>query len=104
MVLVGMLLNFGAMFIPVLYMLAMRFKGSAQRLMLIGFGLQLFWSIGVAGLVYMSWRAGNKDYWAGWGLLLPVNIVSLIYYSAVLFVDSRRAKKGQRKPVDGGKA
>jgi hypothetical protein len=94
MVLVGMFLNFGAMFIPVLYMLAMRFKGSAQRLMLIGFGLQLFWSAGVAALVWFSWRAGNKDYWAGWGLLLPVNILSLIYYSTVLFLDARKAKQG----------
>lgn len=75
---------FGALFVPIGYLLLTRFQGSARRMMLLGIGLQLFWSGAVWVFVYFSWRAGYADAWMGWGYLLPVNAVGFIYFVAVL--------------------
>jgi len=71
---------FGAMLIPVIYLLATRGRGSERRPMLIGTGLQIFWSLLVWGFVYYNWQAGYTEYYWGWGLLVPVNAIGLIYY------------------------
>ena len=75
---------FGSLLIPAAYLLFTLGKGIARKGMIIGAGLQFFWSLAVWALVYYSWRAGNRDYYYAWALLLPVNIVSAIYYVAFL--------------------
>ena len=75
---------FGSFLIPIAYLLFTLGKGIARKGMLIGAGLQFFWSMAVFAFVYYSWRAGYSDYYYGWALLLPVNIVSTIYYVAFL--------------------
>jgi hypothetical protein len=52
--------------------------------MLIGVGLQIFWSLAVWAFVYVSWRAGYQEAWMGWGLLLPVNAIGFLYFFGVL--------------------
>lgn len=86
MVIIGMLMYFGALFIPAVYLLSTRWRGAARRPMLIGAGLQVFLSLAVWAFVYYSRRAGYTDYYYGWALLLPVNAVGLIYFLAVLFI------------------
>ena len=84
---------FGALLIPITYLLFTQFRGNARRPMLIGIGLQTFWSLAVWAFVYFSWRAGYQDAYYGWGFLLPVNIVGLIYFLVVFFVYATRARK-----------
>ena len=83
-IVLGILIYSGALLIPIIYCFATRFSGKATRLMLIGLGLQIFWSLTVWAFVYFSWRAGYQDAWMGWALLIPVNFVGLIYFVAVL--------------------
>jgi drug/metabolite transporter (DMT)-like permease len=93
-ILLGCLLYFGALLIPALFFLFNRGQSSkAKKPMLIGVGLQVFWSIVVAALAYFSWRAGYQDAWMAWGLLLPVNLVGFIYFLAVLFIYRGKNKK-----------
>ena len=80
------LLYFGAFIIPAAYFFFTRWSGKAKRPMLIGVGLQIFWSVAVAAFAYFSWKAGYQDAWMAWGLLLPVNAVGLIYFLAVLLI------------------
>ena len=75
---------FGSFLVPATYFLFTLGKGIARKGMLIGAGLQLFWSLAVWAFVYYSCRSGYSDYYYGWALLLPINIVSAIYYVAFL--------------------
>ena len=75
---------FGALLIPIGYCLGTMFSGKVTRLMLIGLALQAFWSLVVWGFVFYSWRAGYKEYYWGWALLIPVNAIGFVYFSAVL--------------------
>jgi hypothetical protein len=84
---------FGALFIPAAYLTFTRGGGTAKRRMLIGAVVQIFWSLAVGALVYLAWRSGQKNYFHGWVLLVPVNVISLIYYLAVLFMDGRKTGK-----------
>ena len=59
--------------------------------MLIGAAVQLLLSLGVYVVVYFNWRTGYTEYYLGWALLSPVNILAFIYYVIVLLIDSRRA-------------
>lgn len=86
---IGTLISFGALFIPAFYFLFMTKSAPTNRRMFFGVGLQVFWSVLVAALVYFSWRAGRAEYYYGWGLLIPVNIVSAIFFVLVLFVHNR---------------
>jgi len=95
MILIGIFMYFGALLIPIAYFLFTHFQGNARRPMLIGIGFQIFWSLAVWAFVYFSWRARYQDAYYGWGLLLPVNIVGLIYFLAVLFIYA--VKAGKRK-------
>ncbi len=92
MILIGTLIYFGALLIPAAYLLATRWQGAAKRPMLIGAGLQVFYTQAIAAFVYFSWRAGHADYYYGWTFLLPVNFVGLIYFLAVLFIYARKRK------------
>lgn len=87
----GMLLYFGALIIPVVYLFSTNWRGPARRQMLIGIGLQVFFSLAVWAFVYFSWRAGYQDAWMGWGLLPPVNAIGFLYFVRVLIVHGRRA-------------
>ena len=93
MIFIGILMYFGALIIPAAYLFSTRWRGAAKRPMIIGAGLQLFWSLAVWAFVYFSWRAGYSDAYMGWGLLLPVNVVGLIYFFAVLFIYARKARE-----------
>ena len=42
-------------------------------------------SIGVWGFVYYSWKEGYREYYWGWALLFPVNLVALVWYSTSPF-------------------
>ena len=86
---IGTLISFGALFIPTLYFLFMTKSAPTNRRMFFGIGLQVFWSLLVASLVYLSWHAGQKEYYRGWGLLIPVNVVSAIFFALVLYVHNR---------------
>jgi ABC-type cobalamin transport system permease subunit len=92
-ILLGCLLYFGALLVPALFFFFNRGQSKAKNLMLIGVGLQVFWSMVVAAIAYFSWRAGNRDAFMAWGLMLPVNIVSFIYFLTVLFVYVKKDKK-----------
>lgn len=83
---IGLLMYFGAFLIPLVYLLLTAGRGSARRPLLIGIGLQIFWSLAVWAYVYFSWWAGYEDFWMGWGLLLPVNAIGLLYFLAVIFI------------------
>lgn len=76
---------FGALVLPLGYALISRGRGPALRRVLLGFALQSFWSLVVWAYVWGSWRAGYSDYWMGWGLLLPVNLVGYLYFFGALF-------------------
>jgi drug/metabolite transporter (DMT)-like permease len=90
----GCLLYFGALLIPALFFLFNRGQSSkAKKPMLIGVGLQVFWSTMVAALAYFSWRGGYQDAWMAWGLLVPINFVGFIYFLAVLFIYGAKDKK-----------
>ena len=75
---------FGSLIIPAIYFLITRWHGETKRPMLVGVGLQFFWSLAVWAYVYVSWHLGYNDSWMGWGLLLPVNIVGFFYYVVIL--------------------
>ncbi len=92
MILIGTLLYFGALLIPAAYLLVTRWQGPAKRPMLIGVGLQLFYTLAVAAFVYVGWRSGKTEYYYAWAFLLPVNFVGLIYFLAVLFIYRRKPK------------
>jgi hypothetical protein len=60
--------------------------------MFMGIGLQVLWTAMVAVLVYFAWRAGRPDYYHGWGLLIPVNVISAMFFGTVLFRHLRDAR------------
>jgi len=93
MIFIGILMYFGALIIPVGYLMSTRWRGAAKRLMIIGAGLQIFSSLAVWAFVYFSWRAGYTDAYYGWALLLPVNIVGLLYFLTVLFIYARKSRE-----------
>lgn len=78
------LMYFGALIIPAVYLLFIRSRGVRTRLMLIGVGVQLLLSLAVWAFVDFSWRFGYTEYYWGWALLLPINVLSLIYFLATL--------------------
>jgi hypothetical protein len=82
--LIGILLYVGALLIPIVYLMATRFRGAARRPMLVGSSVQILWALGVWALVYFSQRAENEDAWMAWCLLLPVNAIGFIYFGGVL--------------------
>jgi hypothetical protein len=63
--------------------------------MIIGVGLQAFWSLCIFGFVFFAGRSGFQDAYKAFALLLVVNAFSLVYYLAVLFVQARKAR-GQK--------
>lgn len=93
MIFVGIFMYFGALIIPLGYLMSTRWRGAAKRPMLIGASLQLFWSLAVWAFVYFSWRTGYSDYYYGWALMLPVNVVGLIYFVAVLIIYADKDKQ-----------
>jgi hypothetical protein len=90
MIFTGMLMYFGALFVPVIYLMVTRWRGAARRQMLVGAGFQIFCSLMVWAFVYFSWRSGRADYYQGWALLLPVNAIGLVYFLGVLFIYARK--------------
>jgi len=92
MQIIGTLISFGALFIPTYYFLFMTKSAPTNRRMFFGVGLQVFWSALVGALVYFSWRAGHAEYYRAWGLLIPVNVVSAIFFAMVLFFHNRDVK------------
>jgi hypothetical protein len=92
MLILGTLISFGALFIPTYYFLFMQKSPPTNRRMYLGIGLQVLWTAMVAVLVYFAWRTGRPDYYKGWALLIPVNVVSAIYFVIALVVYNRDSK------------
>ena len=86
---------FGSILIPIFYFFGTRFRGRLNRLMLLGLGLQIFWSVAVYGFVYYNWSHGYSEYYWGWALLVPVNIVAALYF--LVFIPLRTS---QTKPAE----
>ena len=95
MLFVGILLYFGALLIPATYLLATRCQGPTTRAMLIGVGVQLIGILAVWGFVYSCWFAGYTEYYWGWALLLPVNLVGLVYFLIVLIRHFRQVSHAE---------
>ena len=89
-VLIGVLMYFGALIIPLVYLLSTHARDACTRPMLVGVALQLSLSMAVWAFVYFSWRSGYTEYYWGWALLLPVNVLSLVYFLVILFLHARR--------------
>jgi hypothetical protein len=93
MVLLIALVYFGALVIPIIYVLAGRGGGPATRRMLVGAASQIFLSLAVYAFVHFSWRQGYNEFYWGFILLIPTNILAFIYYLIVLLVDTRKANQ-----------
>ena len=90
----GSLLYFGALIVPLLYFAVAGWRGIARRWMLTGVVLQVFWTMAVYMFVWYCMKEGYRDYYWGWGLLLPVNLVALLWYlGSLAWVKSKRANK-----------
>lgn len=89
------LLYFGSFLIPVFYLLATRFRGRLNRLMLIGLALQIFWSLAVWAFVYYSWTEGYSEYYWGWALLILVNFIAAIYFLVFVPLWASRTKRAE---------
>ena len=74
---------FGAYLIPAVYFAATRWQGSARKFFMWGVALQTCGNLAVGGFVYHGWHAGYSEYYWGWALLIPVNMVSALYYLGV---------------------
>ena len=95
-IVIGFFAYFGAYLIPVLYIAGSLGLGPAQKKMWWGMAIHTFWNLVVWGFVYYSWSEGYREYYWGWVLLFPVNVVSAIYYIGAIFVDhTRSSKRGQ---------
>ena len=77
-------LYFGSYLIPIIYLAATRGKGKAKKRLLWGVAIHSFWNLAVWGFVYYSWKAGYSEFYWGWALAIPVNIVSALYYFGAL--------------------
>jgi len=82
MIFIGILMYFGALIIPAAYLFSTRWRGAAKRPMLIGVGLQLFWSLAVWAFVYLSARAGYTDAYYGCSTLSTGLFLILLDYQA----------------------
>jgi hypothetical protein len=80
MITVPILMYFGALLVPISYFAFTGWSGRAKKKMLLGVGLQLFWSFIVWGFVWYSWRKGYSEYYWGWALLIPVNVIGAVWY------------------------
>jgi hypothetical protein len=90
MILAGIILYFGALLIPAAYFIILGREGSAKKGLLVGVALQIFWSLAVWSFVYYSWHTGYTDYYYGWWLLMPVNLISAFYYLGFLIWKVRK--------------
>ena len=84
MTLAAIMFYFGAFLIPAAYFVITGKSGVAKKGMLIGLALHVFWSLAVYVFVYYSWSAGYTEYYWGWALMIPVNLVSAVYYLGFL--------------------
>ena len=90
MIFIGILMYFGALLVPLIYFATTGWSGRAKKKMLLGIGLQLFWSLMVWGFVWYSWKNGYTEYYWVWTLLIPVNVVGLIWYVGCVFLPEKK--------------
>jgi hypothetical protein len=90
---IAIIMYFGALIIPAVYLLSTRWRGAARRPMIIGAGIQIFCSLAVWVFVCLLWRAGYKEFYWGWAFILPINAVGLIYFLTILFIYERRSRE-----------
>lgn len=81
---IGCLLMFGAMLIPVIYLVCTRFRGSVTRRMIKGLLVQLVCTLAVGLLVVWVISSGNPDGQYLSVLMYPVNLVGFLYYVSAL--------------------
>jgi hypothetical protein len=99
MPLIAFMIYFGAFLIPVCYFAVTGRSGAAKKGVLIGLALHIFWSLAVYGFIYYSWRAGYREYYWGWALMIPVNLISAIYYVGFLILKGRRGPNQTPEPT-----
>jgi hypothetical protein len=75
---------FGALLIPMVYLVVTRFHGLLTRRMIIAILIQLSGTLVVCLLVGLFTLAKSQDAWMGWGWLLPLNLMSLIYSLSII--------------------
>jgi len=80
---------FGALVIPAVYLIVTRVKGRQRRKISLGIGAQLFWSGAVRTFVGYSGRHGYSEYYWGWALPIPVNVISATDYTVVIWPRAR---------------
>ncbi len=89
MIFARILLYFGALLVPAYYFFTRGKYASAGKAMLFGVVIQFVWIVAVGFLVHHSRRAGYRDYYYGWALLIPMNFVAVVYYAAVWILRGR---------------
>jgi hypothetical protein len=90
------LMYFGTFTIPAVYCCATRFHGRLTKRMLIGVGLQVFWSLGVWAVVWYSWKRGDSEYFYAWAYLIPVNLVGLMYFIGTLLSGMSNTERAEQ--------
>jgi hypothetical protein len=81
---IWVLLCFGALTVPLAYVLVSRFRGRFTRAMLIGGGIHMALILLVYGISDLDYRRGNTEayYWVF--LFSVLNLLGLIYYGSLL--------------------
>jgi hypothetical protein len=74
-------LYYGALLVPILYLIFNGRRGRLAKLMLIGLLLQMFWSVVVYSVAEFNRRAGRSEWFWAYALYVPVNLASLVYYA-----------------------
>ena len=86
------LLYFGGLLIPTIYFFATRLKGLYIKPILLGFCLQIFWTICVWQYTLFCKYAGYREWYWNWGLLYIVNFISILYYLSVYIWFKRKER------------
>ncbi|MDL5053158.1 hypothetical protein QQ056_06315 [Oscillatoria laete-virens NRMC-F 0139] len=90
------LVYFGAYLIPIIYFTVTLGRGRAKKATLWGVAIHTFCNLCVWGFVFYSWKAGYSEYYWGWALLIPINIISVIYYLGAI-ASAHAPKSAQNK-------
>ena len=89
MIVVGSLMYFGALLIPLAYFIATRGRGVATRPMIGGVIFELLAVVGVWAFVAYSHRAGYSEFYWGWAFMIPINALCCLYFLGVVFICAR---------------
>lgn len=90
----GSILYFGALIVPLLYFAVAGWRGAATRWMVTGIVLQVFWTMAVYLFVCNARSHGFREYYWGWALLFPVTFVALLsYLGSLMWIRSKETNQ-----------